>query len=324
MNESRLLRTALLLALLLVAPPLAADGLQHRLDVGAGGTLRLEADGAEVRIETRNADGVTIDFHRGNDSESRILSDYDLNVVVDGNDIQVTAERRSKLSNWLSGIFNRSLEIDIVMPRVFDANLTTSGGAIEVDDLDGDLEAHTSGGAVRVSSVSGLLLARTSGGSITIGEAQGEARLRTSGGGIRVDRSLSSLSAHTSGGTIEIDDARGSVEASTSGGSLQAVFRDQPISDSTFSTSGGSITIGLEEGVGFDLEARATGGRVHTDFDLLVKAGSSRDEELPVGCDSGWRAQTAPEHFRRQHPCRALLTRDAGRVRIGRPPASGR
>lgn len=279
-------RSTILLSLLLFAAPVAAEVLHHRLDVPAGGTLRLEAEGAEVRIETTNSTGVRVDFQRGTDSEERILADYDLAVERDGDTVIVKAKRKRQLSTFFS-LFKRELEIDIEMPNRFDAELVTSGGSIIVEDLDGRLDATTSGGSVRLAHIGGVLNATTSGGSITVEECSAESRLTTSGGSIRIDRADGKVIARTSGGTIEIDDARAAVVASTSGGSLQANFRSQPQDDSSFTTSGGSITIALAPNVGIDLDASSSGGRVSTEFDVMMQAGASRNKNSLSGAIQG-------------------------------------
>ena len=240
----------------LLSVPVLADGLSHEFEVSPGGTLKVVAQGASVNIETGSASRVEIEIARHGDSEDRILRDYDIDVRREGDRIVVEAERR-RLSDRLFGFFKRSLEIDVVLPRRFDVEITTSGGSIEIAELQGTVDATSSGGSLRFDAIGGEVNARTSGGSIIIEECTGNTNVRTSGGSIR------------------INDARGAVNATTSGGSVKAYISKQPGGDSKLTTSGGSVTVYLDESIGVELDAKTSGGRVRTDFDFEVSGTNS-------------------------------------------------
>lgn len=118
-------------------------------------------------------------------------------------------------------------------------NLTTSGGEIRLNDIDGLVDAKTSGGDIEVvnskqrtelstsggdldlANIGGPLFAKTSGGDITLRESKDRSVVHTSGGDIIVVGAGAIVEAHTSGGDIEISDTKGAAEVHTSGGDIE-------------------------------------------------------------------------------------------------------
>jgi hypothetical protein len=197
----------------------------------------------------------------------------------------------------------RSPEIEVDLPRRFDADVTTSGGAVAVEDLDGRVDARTSGGSISLAAISGPVMAstsggsirlrssggnadlRTSGGSIVIGDVEGTVNARTSGGSITIDRAAGPVVANTSGGSIEIEEVHGAIDAETSGGSVRAYLSEPPRADSSLRTSGGGITVVLADGIGVNLDARGS-GRVTSEF-AVADGDADRDDDELVGTING-------------------------------------
>jgi DUF4097 and DUF4098 domain-containing protein YvlB len=144
----------------------------------------------------------------------------------------------------------------------------TSGGSIKVGQSDAEAELDTAAGSITIGSANAGLKAHTSGGSIEAGQLAGPARLETSAGSIRVRSSADAVQAHTSGGSIEIDEAKAAVQARTSAGSITLGFSAQPKEASELSTSGGTVTVKVADGLAFNVEARASGGHVSTELPI--------------------------------------------------------
>ncbi|MCP5060334.1 MAG: DUF4097 domain-containing protein [bacterium] len=119
-------------------------------------------------------------------------------------------------------------------------DIETSGGRIQAQEIDGDLNAETSGGRIHVSEVTG------------------------------------DVDVHTSGGSIRVREASGEVRAKTSGGPIEVRFNGQP--EGKLETSGGSIQVEVPPDLGFDLDAKTSGGRVELDDELHLEGESARSE----------------------------------------------
>ncbi len=178
----------------------------------------------------------------------------------------------------LHGRFSATIEIHI--PRRYNLEVSTGGGNIEVQDIDGRirltsaggninmgrvgggddsdrnksdrlkpvlLEAariDTQGGHITVGDVSGTLRASTSGGHITAGNISGDAVLRTGGGQIYARSIAGAAALDSGGGNIHIEGAGSSVTADTAGGGIVLRQADSPLH---VSANHGAITAWLSD-----------------------------------------------------------------------------
>lgn len=265
----------------LLSAPAQARTIEHTFNVAAGGKLRVDADVGSIEVQARDVERV--------DVEVEVTGSNADDFKVDFSESGGTATVRGRLDrggSWFGGMRSPRVRFRITVPRRFDVDLETSGGSIEVDDLAGEIRAETSGGSLAFGDVAGPVRGRTSGGSITLRGAVGDVDLETSGGSIRIGDVDGNVEAHTSGGSVEVarvsgevdvstsggsirvDEVAGAVDAETSGGGVTATVTEQPRHDCRLTTSGGSVTVYLAEGIGVDLDAQAGSGRVSSDFPL--------------------------------------------------------
>jgi Putative adhesin len=147
------------------------------------------------------------------------------------------------------------------------AHLETGGGHISVKNVSGPLVANTGGGHITTGSIGGNADLHTSGGHIRAGSVQGVARLDTGGGNITLEHSGTELVAETAGGQIKVGEASGLVRAKTGGGGIRVVRLSGP---TKLESVGGSIYL--------------------TQVDSAVKASSS------TGGITAWFVTPAKEH----------------------------
>jgi hypothetical protein len=128
-----------------------------------------------------------------------------------------------------------SLEFRISVPRNYNLKLKTGGGNIEVVDVYGNVSAHTSGGSIRIKRVNGPVMVQTAGGS------------------------------------IRVEHVIGQIQAVTKGGNVTARMSDQLSADCYLSTSGGKVAVELNQGSGFDVDAKTRAGHVITEFPITMQ-----------------------------------------------------
>lgn len=225
----------------------AAADLDEVIAVATGGRLEIELDGGSVDIESHDANEVRIDAHGRN-------MEFDLS--HDGDEVQLMG---SSSSWWRRG----KVLVRARVPRRFSVEVTTRGGRIDVEEIEGDVELETSGGPIDIDRVHGDVEAKTSGGRIDATEIDGDLELETSGGTIRISEARGEIEAETSGGNIRVSEVDGHVEAETSGGGIEVRWRSSP--GGQLRTSGGSIDVAIPAGSGLDLEAHTSGGRISID-----------------------------------------------------------
>ncbi len=266
--------------------------LQEEFEVKKGGTLIADLCEGDIRVRTWKEKKVRVELDRQVDADNedqaqKVLERYDFQIREDKGVVSVIVRQRSK--KWWNWKNDLDLDLTVFVPRKYNADLNTAGGAIEVDQLEGELNCDTAGGSIRIGEVKGEIEAGTSGGKITLDRCEGNAKVETSGGSIkvgevsgdlyaetsgghiRIERAGGSVYAHTSGGGIRLDEAGGPVDLSTSGGSIHANFTRQPDGDSRMSTSAGSVNVGIKKGLDFDLRAETSAGRIHSDFPVDVE-----------------------------------------------------
>ena len=262
--------------------------IEKSFKVGEGGLLTVNSDMGAIEVET--ASGSTLDAKviRRLDGWSRseaeeFLKNFQVEFSQSGKDVSVTAKYRGRRSDHHGNLQVRFL---FRVPSKYNVNLNTAGGSISVADLEGKVEAETAGGSLSFGNIkgpvngrtaggsisldggTGVVDVRTSGGSINIGDVDGDLNARTAGGSISIDRAKGNVIAETSGGSIRVDEVMGNIDASTSGGSVQASISQQPKGDCRLETSAGSVTVYLADNVAVDVDARASWGRIESDFPI--------------------------------------------------------
>ncbi len=301
-----LLAGAIWAALLVMAKSASAqddssDLISRSFDVGYGGTLTVDTDRGSIDVKTARAERVEVEITRDiwpglfvDDEE--ILADFEIEFRHDGDDVYLYCDYKREWGGWFWDGAQLRVNFTITVPEEYNLDLTTSGGSIEVADLQGEVECETSGGSLHFQQITGSVYGRTSGGSITLVSSDGSADIKTSGGGIRIGDVTGRVNAHTSGGSIDItragdevevstsggsiyvDEVRGAINASTSGGSIAAYIARQPERDCSLKTSGGSVTVRLADGVKVDINAKTSGGRIWCELPILVNGVVGRNE----------------------------------------------
>jgi hypothetical protein len=188
------------------------------------------------------------------------------------NDFEIfTLASTNVTSNGMGG----SLEADHYNNATL--NLTTDGGAIQVDTVQGTVTAQTGGGAIQLDNVQGTVTAKSNGGDVKLDTMDGNIMATTQGSAIQLDTVQGSVTAQTDGGAIQLDNVHGTVNAKSNGGDLTLDTVDGNI---TATTQGGRIGITLT-GTGWTgqgLSATTQGGSI-----LLTR---------PAGYQAAFTAQT--------------------------------
>jgi hypothetical protein len=246
------LGVALLVVVLAMAAPAAE--FDERVPAEPGGRLRIDLTGGAVEIESHDEDVVRVEASASGPGAGAI--DFELEGTPEN--LRLRSLRRG-IAGWFAG----RVRVRVRVPEEFSLDVRTSGGSIEVEEIQGRVQLRTSGGNVEVSQIEGSVELITSGGSIEAQVIVGDLEAETSGGSIEVKEIEGRVDVRTSGGSVEVHDVDGAVRARTSGGTISVRFSGAPEGD--VETSGGWIEIEYPDGDGFDLNAETSGGRVELD-----------------------------------------------------------
>jgi DUF4097 and DUF4098 domain-containing protein YvlB len=212
--------------------------------------------------------------------QKRLDELYDLRVEVAGNKLTAVAKPKHQNMNWKNGL---SISFKIFVTKEVNADLTTSGGNIDVRAMTGEQKITTSGGNLTVDNVKGKLKGVTSGGNIDVKDSDNDIDLTTSGGNIDANNCTGKIRLSTSGGNVILMGLNGDVTATTSGGDVKA---NDIKGELDAHTSGGNVNLA---DLACNLSAGTSGGDVRVSikepgkFIKLSNSGGNIVLELPAG-----------------------------------------
>jgi DUF4097 and DUF4098 domain-containing protein YvlB len=260
--------------------------LARTFSVQPTGEIQVENVGGNISVEPSATGSVTVTALEKFQASSESAADgiaQKLSVTIEQHGAVVTASAKyNDPGSWFHFGSWPPVEVDFVVtvPKGFDATLKTSGGNVDIGDLEGHIHAKTSGGSLELGRLGGGVDASTSGGNISLRECRSSVNLQTSGGEIKVGRIAGSAVLSTSGGDIVVESVEGLLRADTSGGSVRARIDGALTGDCDLETSGGGVKVTVDKSVGYFLDASTSGGDVQADGIVIDvsdgAAGSSR------------------------------------------------
>jgi hypothetical protein len=264
----------------------------------AGSISVAGVDPSEARIEVYVRGSNDNDDDLSNEEiKKRLEENYTLAISVDGNKLMAKAKTKQGKLIWTPSL---SISFKVFVPKNTSSALSTSGGNINLQNLNGLQDFATIGGNLRLKHVSGKVKGRTSGGSIQADNCSGDINLATSGGSLDLNALEGVLHAITSGGNIKARNIKGELISQTSGGNVGLSDLSCSLEISTgggnidvaikeygkyvrIDNSGGNIDVQLPKGTGVDLNLE--GDQVHTT--ALNNFSGNREKDNIKGTLSG-------------------------------------
>jgi len=165
----------------------------------------------------------------------------------------------------------------------------TGNGAIYLTDIGADAFAKTSFGSVSAERINGNLTAENSNGSVTARNIKGDAIVNTSFAGVTLD---------SIGGRVSVDNQNGAI-------SVTATRPASGCRDISLKTSFSSIRVRIPEGIGYNLSARTSFGRISSELPV-TSSGSIGGDVLNGTIGAGG--------------CQLQLTDSNGNIEIAKAP----
>jgi len=243
----------------------------------AGGNISVAGvSNSEARVEVYIRDNQGKDLSKAEIDEK--LRNYEFTVEVSGNKLTAVAKNKERNINWKKAL---SISFKVYAPKSVTTDLTTSGGNIMLNDLDGDQKFRTSGGNLKLDNIGGDIEGATSGGNISVTNSHDDISLSTSGGNIDASDCNGKLSLSTSGGNVRIGNLKGNIKASTSGGNIKGSSIEGTLSAHT---SGGNVNL---DNLSCSVETATSGGSMDVqvvklgEYVRVSNSGGSIDLQLP-------------------------------------------
>jgi DUF4097 and DUF4098 domain-containing protein YvlB len=292
-EESSMRRFRFVIAGLLAGAMLtyAADRrFEKSFTVQPGGTLSVALDVGSIQVKGSSSGAVKVLAYLEGDRDA--IDEYTIEASQEGGGVSVRG--RSKKDFWKFWSWDDlQVRVTVEVPRSYNLRLSTAGGNLTIEDLEGRVEGETSGGNIDGRNITGNVGVETSGGNLSFEEITGDLRAETSGGNIAVRRVKGSVAVETSGGNVKVAEVDGPLSAETSGGDITVGVKQNRGVD--VSTSGGDIRIALPAGTGASIDASTSGGSVTCDFPITMqgKVDDSRIRGSINGGGSAIRARTS-------------------------------
>ena len=208
---------------------------------------RVECTTTNGRVQGRSAEGssVTIRDSFGEIDLSNIAGNLD--AETSNGKISVRDARGTVILKTSFGAIEASS-----IPQGIRA--TTGNGSIALTDIGADTYAKTSFSSILAERINGNLTAEDSNGSVTVRNVKGDAHVTTSFSGVTLE---------SIGGRVTVDNQNGAI-------SLSATRPASGCRDISLKTSFSSIRVRIPEGVGYNVSAHTSFGRINTDLPLTA------------------------------------------------------
>jgi DUF4097 and DUF4098 domain-containing protein YvlB len=225
-----------------------------------GKSFKLKTFSGDVIVTTSDEPQVYIKVLGNERAEKKVKFDFDQS------DEGVTLTAKG-YDEWNFFNFGRGIKLryEIRLPGNYDATISSSGGDIRLEDLNGKIELNSSGGDIIIKNTNGSTRASTSGGELNLENTTGNLDLKTSGGDIISAGFNGDISANTSGGSIKLEGGNGKIYAGTSGGDVELNYTGQN-KGIYLETSGGDISLKLPSDFSARAKMSTSGGSIHCNF----------------------------------------------------------
>jgi DUF4097 and DUF4098 domain-containing protein YvlB len=244
------------------------EDFQYSYNLKSGGRLSVESFNGAVEILGWEKDSVQI---TGTKYASRpdLLKELKVETRADDNSVVIRTVRPSGWHGGAGAKYSIRVPFKVQLDRI-----STSNGAIRVEDVQGRVRLESSNGGIRLRKVEGRVEGRTSNGGIESDGLTGDATLHTSNGGIRLDGVAGALDAETSNGGVHVRLGKPKpnepVRLASSNGGIDLEIEELDNNQIHASTSNATITVRLPAAVKARLRASTSNGGISTDFDVTT------------------------------------------------------
>lgn len=231
---------------------------EKTLKVSKGGKLEINVSNGDILLKTWDRNEVFVKYQDdGYDDE-----EGNVDITQNGNIVKITSGSfGTVISVTMPGEFNADVKTsagDIELKGNLVGKLTgkTSGGDIDIENINGTLEASTLGGNIKLGFARGTVNVKTGGGDMRTGDVEGDMTVKIGGGNVLLGKISRTLKIKTGGGNIKITEIGGNAIVSTGGGNISINNTNGNID---VNTGGGDIKLNNTKG---EIKAKTGSGRI--------------------------------------------------------------
>lgn len=238
--------------------------VEREIAVSPGGTLELDLKtGAGIIVRSWDRPRLRMRATLA----GRSWRDTEIDLVQVGSGARISTRFHTARRNQ-----GTSHRIELMVPRRFNIRVESSGGEIDIENVEGEFTGSTGGGEIIIDRARGRADLSTGGGAVTVTNSTMSGRVSTGGGGVLLQGVKGGLRGSSGSGTVihgedgltysKADDdgvvraSNGKVIVNKSGGSVSIASAPN---GATIATGGGSVTVGRARGA---VSVQTGGGNV--------------------------------------------------------------
>jgi hypothetical protein len=192
------------------------------------------------------------------------LDDVQVNYQQQGDTVSVSSDE-----TW-SFMSMHGVNLDIAVPATTDLKIDNTSGKIDIEQINGTIEAQTESGGIDADHLSGTLNLSSTSGGIHLNDASGVMALSTVSGGIEANH-------------IQL---QGQSRLTTTSGGIKFQGTLDPYGSYHMEAVSGGIHLTLPSNAAFKLDASTTSGGIHNAFGTTT-TGSTPQPALTLHTTSG-------------------------------------
>jgi DUF4097 and DUF4098 domain-containing protein YvlB len=185
---------SIIFLLALVAGAGSATALEREFSVRSGGQLEFDLKtGGNIAIVGWSAESVKVSA----EVKGRSADIVDLTVEEQDGGVLIKSEFVERRKSQ-----NTSIDFEVWVPSIFDVKISSMGGGISIDGVEGTFSGKTMGGKLELTNLKGELQLTTMGGSITLTNSDVDGRVKTMGGKALVEDVFGDVKVTSMGGEV--------------------------------------------------------------------------------------------------------------------------
>ena len=209
------------------------EPLHREFNVNSGGLLTLDFDaGGSVDIRGTGGSSIIVDYFADCIPECRVIFEE----TATGLEISSKFTKRSRNQN-------SEIEFEIQVPSMYDVKLSSSGGGLSIDGVDGTFTGKTMGGRLELHEVRGEAKLTTMGGRIKLTDSELDGSLKTMGGEVWFENVIGNVKGSSMGGDVRYKNVQRLDGALASPPHLGDDLDEVSVDTVQVSTMGGSIEV---------------------------------------------------------------------------------
>lgn len=230
--------------------------VEKKFSVSPNENLTVELVSGDTKIRSWNGSEVSVKIYGNEIAEERIT--FIVEKTSDGVRVKSEYEKDYEYNNPI-------VKVEIMVPRSFNASVSTASGDLDLESLDGEIKFETASGDLKLKDANGTLLTTTASGDIYVSDYKGKAKIETASGDVKLQDFVEGIKVATASGDVEISGSNGGVHVSTASGEITVDYEGAN-EGMDLNTVSGDIVLRLPSDLKAVVKFSTVSGNLDNDF----------------------------------------------------------